>query len=89
MDGLGVIDEVKQRLLDIGFKDVHIEDVSLKTAPSVLQVPFAIGGFLLKKLWQGKPIKPQSWNNLKASFFALLCGLHMKDFGYYIITATK
>ena len=89
LDGLGVIDEVKQRLLEIGFQDVHIEDVSFKTAPSVLHVPFAIGGFLLKNMVQGKPIKPQSWNNLKASFFALLCGLHMKDFGYYIISATK
>jgi len=89
LDGLGVIDEVKQRLLDIGFQEVLIEDVSFKTAPSVLHVPFAIGGFLLKNILQGKPIKPQSWNNLKASFFALLCGLHMKDFGYYIITATK
>ena len=89
LDGLGVINQVKQRLLDIGFTNVSIEDVSIQTAPSVLHVPFAICGFLLKKIIQGKPIKPQSWNNLKASFFALLCGLHMKDFGYYIVTATK
>ena len=89
LDGFGVIDNVKQNLLDIGFKEVTIEDVSFRTAPSVLHVPFAIFGFLLKHIWQGKIIKPQSWNNLKASFFALLCGLHMRDFGYYIITASK
>jgi len=89
LDGLGVIDTVKQHLFDIGFKEVTIEDVSFRAAPSVLHVPFAIFGFLLKNIIQGKTIKPQSWNNLKASFFALLCGLHMKDFGYYIVTATK
>lgn len=89
LDGLGVISEVKQRLLAIGFKKITIEDVSFRTAPSVLHVPFAIFGFLLRNLWQEKRIKPQSWNNLRASFFALLCGFHMRDFGYYIITAKK
>jgi len=89
LDGLGVISEVKQRLLAIGFKKITIEDISFRIAPSVLHVPFAILGFLLKNIWQGKTIKRQSWNNLKASFFALLCGLHRRDFGYYIITATK
>ncbi|MEL6810021.1 MAG: methyltransferase domain-containing protein [Bacteroidota bacterium] len=89
LDGLGVIDQVKENLMKIGFKEVTVEDVSFRSAISVLHVPFAICGFLLKKLIQGKRIKPQSWNNLKASFFALLSGLHMKDFGYYIITAKK
>ncbi len=89
LDGLGVIDQVEERLKKIGFKEVIIEDVSFRTAISVLHVPFAISGFLLKNFFKRKPVKPQSWNNLKASFFALLSGLHMRDFGYYIITARK
>ncbi|MCH9660618.1 MAG: methyltransferase domain-containing protein [Bacteroidetes bacterium] len=89
LDGLGVIDTVKKDLEDIGFSKVTIEDVSLRVAPSVLHVPFAIVGFLVKQLFEHKRVKPQSWNNLKASFYALLSGLHMKDFGYYIITAIK
>ncbi|MDC8005619.1 methyltransferase domain-containing protein [Aureisphaera galaxeae] len=89
LSGLGVIHEVEDRLKQIGFSYVKVEEVSFRVAPSVLHVPFAIVGFLMKNLWKGKPIKPQSWNNLKASFYSLVSGLHMKDFGYYIITATK
>jgi hypothetical protein len=89
LDGLGVIDQVEKNLKDIGFSKVTIEDVSMRVAPSVLHVPFAITGFLLKSIFRREKVKPQSWNNLKASFYALLSGLHMKDFGYYIITAKK
>ncbi|MEM7185967.1 MAG: methyltransferase domain-containing protein [Bacteroidota bacterium] len=89
LDGLGVIDEVIDHLKGIGFRKVTVEDISLRVAPSVFHVPFAIGGFLLKNLFRRKPLKRQSWNNLKASFYALLSGLHMKDFGYYVITAEK
>ena len=89
LDGLGMIDTVKQNLLNIGFKKVTVDDVSFNVAPSVFHVPFAIPFFILKTLYSGKRVKPQSWNNLKASFYSLICGLHMKDFGYYIITAEK
>lgn len=89
LDGLGVIEEVKNNLKKIGFKKVRVEDVSFRVAPSVFHVPFAIGGFILKNILLKNPLKLQSWNNMKASFYALISGLHMKDFGYYIITATK
>ncbi len=89
LDGLGVISKVEQNLKDIGFSKVTIEDISFRVAPSVFHVPFAIVGFLMKQLFQQKKVKPQSWNNLKASFYALLSGLHMNDFGYYLITAEK
>ena len=89
LDGLGQIERVKKDLEDLGFRKVEVKDISFRVAPSVFHVPFAITGFLLKKLFNRKKVKPQSWNNLKASFYALLSGLHMKDFGYYIITATK
>lgn len=89
LDGLGVIDQVKENLQEIGFSKVKVEDVSLRVAPSVLHVPFAIPLFIIKQFLKGKSIKKQSWNNLKASFYALVSGLHLKDFGYYIITAQK
>ena len=89
LDGLGVISEVEQHLKSMGFSNVTIEDISMKVAPSVLHVPFAIPGFLLKQLCRGKGVKKQSWNNLKASFYSLTAGLHRSAFGYYIITATK
>ncbi|WP_299767814.1 class I SAM-dependent methyltransferase [uncultured Dokdonia sp.] len=89
LEGLGVITTVKKELEKVGFSKVTIEDISPRVAPSVFHVPFAIPLFLLKKLLKREPIKKQSWDNLKASFYALTSGLHMKDFGYYLITAEK
>lgn len=89
LQGLGSIQRVKQELQQIGFKNITIQDISLRVTPSVLHVPFAITGFILKKLLKNKAIKPQSWKNLKGSLFALLSGLHIKSFGYYLITAEK
>lgn len=89
LDGLGEISTVERHLKEIGFSKVTIEDISFRVAPSVFHVPFAIVGFLLQQIFQHKKVKPQSWNNLKASFYALLSGLHMNDVGYYLITAKK
>ena len=89
LEGLGVIQEVEENLKKIGFSKVSVEDISPRVAPSVFHVPFAIPLFLLKKILKREPIKKQSWDNLKASFYALTSGLHMKDFGYYLITAEK
>jgi len=89
LDGLGTISKVREDLYKIGFSKVEVEDVSNRIAPSVLHVPFAIPGFILKTILKNKPVKKQSWNNLKASFFALLSGFQRRSFGYYIITASK
>lgn len=89
LEGLGVIYDVKRDLENVGFSKITIEDISPRVAPSVFHVPFAIPLFLIKKLFKREPIKKQSRGNLKASFYALTSGLHMKDFGYYLITAEK
>ncbi|MDG5492513.1 methyltransferase domain-containing protein [Psychroserpens sp. SPM9] len=89
LEQLANINDYKQNLKNLGFTTIKIEDASFKVAPSVLHVPFAIIGFILKKLLRFKSIKRESLHNLKGSFYALFSGLHMKSFGYYIITATK
>jgi len=89
LEKLEQIDNYEQALKHAGFSSVKIEDISFRVAPSVLHVPLAIIGFTLKKLWNTKSIKRESLHNLKGSFYALLSGLHMKSFGYYLITATK
>ncbi|WP_422105788.1 SAM-dependent methyltransferase [Winogradskyella sp.] len=80
---------IKKQLEELGFTNIKVEDVSFTVAPSVLHVPFAITGFIVKKLLGFKGIKQESLHNLKGSFYALLSGLHLKSFGYYIISATK
>ncbi len=80
---------IKDKLEELGFTDIKVEDISYRVAPSVLHVPFAISGFILKKIFRFKNLKRESLHNLKGSFYALLSGLHLKSFGYYIISASK
>ncbi len=80
---------IKESLDEIGFTNIKVEDISMRVAPSVLHVPFAILGFIFKKIFGFKNLKRESLHNLKGSFYALLSGLHLKSFGYYIISATK
>ncbi len=89
LEQLGTIDNVKEQLKEIGFLEVVVEDISFRVAPSVLHVPFAICGFMLQKLLGSGSLKKESLHNLKGSFYALLSGLHMKSFGYYLITCKK
>ena len=78
-----------KKLQSVGFKNIKTEDASLRVAPSVLHVPFTIIGFFIKNMITLKGFKKESLHNLQGSFYALLSGLHMKSFGYYIITCTK
>ncbi|MGB5819231.1 MAG: methyltransferase domain-containing protein [Saonia sp.] len=89
LERLGTIHSVVHQLKEVGFKKVKVENVSFRVAPSVLHVPFAIIGFIIKKVLRTGKLKRESLHNLKGSFYALLSGLHMKSFGYYIITCTK
>ncbi|MGQ2985291.1 methyltransferase domain-containing protein [Flavobacterium sp.] len=89
LEKLGNIHRIKTMLEEIGFRDINIEDISFRVAPSVLHVPFAISGFLLRKIYNAEPLKTQSIKNLKGSLFALLSGVQLNNFGYYIITCTK
>ncbi len=89
LERLSTIKSIEYHLSTIGFRNIKITNVSFRVAPSVFHVPFAITGFLVQKVLRRQSIKPQSWRNLIGSFFALLSGLHLRSFGYYIISAEK
>lgn len=89
LEGLGDIISTRKKLEEAGFKKILIEDISFRVAPSVMHVPFATLGFMLRKKLKGEPIRPQSLNNLKGSVYALLSGMHLRAFGYYMISCEK
>ena len=89
LERLGDIQSVILDLKKAGFKKVNVEDISFRVAPSVLHVPFAIVGFIFKKLFRSKSLKRESLHNLKGSFYALVSGLHMRSFGYFIVSCVK
>ncbi len=89
LEELGNIQEVRTNMERLGFKNITIKNVWYRVAPSVLHVPFAICGFLLRNFFKGVSLKKESIDNMKGSFYALLSAFCMQDFGYYIISAEK
>jgi len=89
LEKLGDINNTYSTLKKLGFRDILVRNIWHRVAPSVLHVPFAISGFLLKKRIKGDRLKKESIANLKGSFYALLTSLCLQDFGYYTITAKK
>jgi MPBQ/MSBQ methyltransferase len=89
LPGMMDINETKKMLQRIGYKDIQVEEISWKVAPSVLHVPFVIVSFLLERLFKKKPLSQQSIRNLKGAFQTLLLGLNRKQFGYYFVSATR
>lgn len=72
-----------------GFRDIVVEDISRRVAPSLAHAPFAVFSFTLKKLFAGEPLKQQSINNLKASLLALALGLNRTKFSYCLISGQR
>jgi ubiquinone/menaquinone biosynthesis C-methylase UbiE len=72
-----------------GFRDILVEDISWRAAPSLAHAPFAVLSFIIKKLLTGEPIKPQSINNLKASLLALALGSNRSKFSYCLISGRR
>ncbi len=89
LEKLGNINKVKKEMKEIGFKHIDVKNIWYRVAPSILHVPFAITGFIIKQIIERKKIKTESIKNLKGSFFALLTSIALNNFGYYTITATK
>lgn len=81
LEKLGDLKTFTEQLRDQGFSMVEVEDISFRVAPSVLHVPFAILGFIVKTLVGTGNLKEESLHNLKGTFYALPTGLHMKSFG--------
>lgn len=72
-----------------GFRDIIIEDISWRIAPSVAHAPFAVLSFIFKKLLAGETLKRQSVNNLKASLLSLILGTNRSKFSYCLISGTR
>lgn len=72
-----------------GFRDIVVEDISWRAAPSLAHAPFAVLTFIVRKLWAAERLKQQSINNLKASLLALAIGSNRSKFSYCLISGTR
>lgn len=74
---------------DHGFRDVVVEDISWRAAPSLLHAPFAVLTFVGKKLMARERLKKQSINNLKASLLSLILGMNRSKICYCLISGAR
>jgi SAM-dependent methyltransferase len=73
-----------------GFTDIRFQDISLRLAPSALQIPLFATRFALRELWRaGFRLSPLRRGHIVASYAAFLLGLWLPGFGYYMVTARK
>lgn len=83
------INKVENNLKNLGFKNIIVKEISWKVAPSAVQAPFLSASFLIKSILEGRQLKTQNWNNLKACALIFFLGLCRSSIGYYEITAKK
>ena len=76
-------------LVQHGFEDVAIEDISWRVAPSALHAPAAVLWFMLKQVLRGQRLGERRIANLRGSVLSTVVGMNRFKFGYYLVSATK
>jgi len=87
----GNIIDFKTSLEKNGFKEIKIEEITWKIAPSVLYVPWTCVKFFAKEIWKNRSLrmKKERWHNVYAPILGMIMGLYQKHFGYYLISGRK
>jgi MPBQ/MSBQ methyltransferase len=87
----GNINEFTATLEKHGLKNIKVEEISLRIAPSVAYVPYTCIKFFITELWKNRSLKmkKERWNNVYAPLLGMILGLYRKHFGYYIISGSK
>lgn len=91
-----VIDELAQlhlftaRLERLGFKEIAVEHLQMRVAPSVVQIPWVTLKFLISDVVFGnRPMTRARWNNVVAPVLLPLVSAPLGPMTYCMITALK
>ncbi len=81
---------LKAALESEGLTEIRFQEISLRLAPSALQIPLFATRFAFRELWRARfRLSPLRRGHIVASYAAFLLGAWLPGFGYYIITARK
>lgn len=87
LPGLAALDSFVAALDEAGFTAIEVEDISLRVAPTLLQVPLAVLGFRLRERGE---LHPRRMGNLSAPLWGLATALVApRWFGYFIVSAVR
>lgn len=91
-----VIDELADlrlftaQLKQVGFREIMVEHLQMRVAPSVAHIPWVTLKFLLTDVVFGKRKMTRArWNNVLAPILLPLVGAPLGPMGYCMITATR
>ena len=88
---LGEIHLFVKALKEAGFKNIKVEDISWKVAPSFMHIPFTVFKFFWKRFLKKEktPLSKERRNNALGPLWGMLLGLSRKHFSYYIVSGEK
>jgi MPBQ/MSBQ methyltransferase len=90
IDALGEVDEFTRELEHLGFRDIAVEQMQWRVAPSVLHVPWVTLKFLLTNVVFGKRKMTRArWNNILAPVLLPFVSFPVGPMAYYIVSATR
>jgi ubiquinone/menaquinone biosynthesis C-methylase UbiE len=86
IDELGDIRAFEQKMRELGFEKIKVENLGWRVLPSALHVPFT----MLKLFW-AKLFHPKKGSSryLKALLLSTVMGMLASRFGYYLVSAEK
>ncbi len=82
---LGDIRAFEQKMRELGFEKIKVENIGWRVLPSALHVPFT----MLKLLWSNLIHKKGNRRYLKALLLSSVMGIFAGRFGYFIVSAEK
>jgi MPBQ/MSBQ methyltransferase len=90
IEELAQLDRFVERLGEIGFVDIKVEDIQMCVAPSVAHIPWVTMKFLLADVVFGKRRMTRArWNNVLAPILLPLVSAPVGPMTYCMVSATK
>lgn len=72
----------------LGYKNIQVQDITLRIVPSAAFVPWVALRYLCKLLWT-RDKNPQHWHHLLAPVWGFLLGLNLRRFRYCLVSGEK
>ncbi len=89
LDTFADIDDFVAAMKKVGFKNIVLEDISWRLAPSVMHVPWVSLKYFFTHILPSRGKKPFQKLHLIAPVMGLIMGLHRQSYGYYLLSAEK
>lgn len=84
----GDVDQLRIALQEEGFTDIKFDNITWRTLPSAVFVPWVCMRYFLKLVLTADS-NPEHWAHLFAPLWGFALGFNLRHFGYYIVSARK